>query len=90
MKEKLNDVTVEAEAGGGMVQVVATAGRQIKRIKLDPEVLKDAEMAEDLITSAVNKALEKADAASREALAEVTNSMLPGGIPGFDPSKLGL
>lgn len=92
LKEQLNDVTVEAEVGGGMVRVVATANRQLKSIHLDPEVLKDKEMAEDLILAAVNKALEKGDEKGREEMQRITAQMLPNlpNIPGMDLSKLGL
>jgi DNA-binding YbaB/EbfC family protein len=67
-QEGLNEVIVEAEAGGGMVKVKANGNKQIVSIKMDNDVVdpSDKEMLEDLIVAGVNKALEKAEAASKE------------------------
>jgi DNA-binding YbaB/EbfC family protein len=92
-QEGLNDVVVEAEAGGGMVKVKANGNKQIVSIEMDKDVVdpEDKEMLEDLIVAGVNKALEKADEASKEKMQEMYKGMIPGGgIPGMDMSKLGL
>ncbi|MDR9416571.1 MAG: YbaB/EbfC family nucleoid-associated protein [Gracilimonas sp.] len=92
-QEGLNDVIVEAEAGGGMVKVKANGNKQIVSIEMDDDVVdpQDKEMLEDLIVAGVNKALEKADEASKEKMQEMYKGMIPGGgIPGMDMSKLGL
>ncbi|HBQ60062.1 MAG TPA: hypothetical protein DD671_10690 [Balneolaceae bacterium] len=92
-QEGLNDVIVEAEAGGGMVKVKANGNKQIVSIDMDEDVVDpaDKEMLEDLIVAGVNKALEKAEEASKEKMQEMYKGMIPGGgIPGMDMSKLGL
>lgn len=92
-QEGLNDVIVEAEAGGGMVKVKANGNKQIVSIEMDSDVVDpaDKEMLEDLIVAGVNKALEKAEAASKEKMQEMYKGMIPGGgIAGMDMSKLGL
>jgi len=92
-QEGLNDVIVEAEAGGGMVKVKANGNKQIVSIEMDKDVVdpQDKEMLEDLIVAGVNKALEKTDAASKEKMQEMYKGMIPGGgIPGMDMSKFGL
>lgn len=92
-QEGLNDVIVEAEAGGGMVKVKANGNKQIVSITMDDDVVDpaDKEMLEDLIVAGVNKALEKADEASKEKMQEMYKGMIPGGgIPGMDMSKFGL
>ena len=92
-QEGLNDVVVEAEAGGGMVKVKANGNKQIVSIEMDKDVVdpEDKEMLEDLIVAGVNKALEKADEASKEKMQEMYKGMIPGGgIPGMDMSKFGL
>ena len=92
-QEGLNDVIVEAEAGGGMVKVKANGNKQIVSIEMDNDVVdpEDKEMLEDLIVAGVNKALEKAETASKEKMQEMYKNMMPGGgIPGMDMSKLGL
>jgi hypothetical protein len=92
-QEGLNEVIVEAEAGGGMVKVKANGNKQIVSIEMDDDVVDpaDKEMLEDLIVAGVNKALEKAEEASKEKMQEMYKNMMPGGgIPGMDMSKFGL
>jgi len=93
-QEELEKIIVQAEAGGGMVKVKANGKRQVISIELDEEVVDpdDMEMMEDLIVAGVNKALDKAEEASKEKMQEAYKGMIPGGgnIPGFDLSKLGL
>ncbi|MDZ7808414.1 MAG: YbaB/EbfC family nucleoid-associated protein [Gracilimonas sp.] len=92
-QEGLKEVIVEAEAGGGMVKVKANGNKQIVSIEMDDDVVDpaDKEMLEDLIVAGVNKALEKAEEASKEKMQDMYKNMMPGGgIPGMDMSKLGL
>jgi DNA-binding YbaB/EbfC family protein len=92
-QEGLNEVIVEAEAGGGMVKVKANGNKQIVAIEMDNDVVdpSDKEMLEDLIVAGVNKALEKAEEASKEKMQDMYKNMMPGGgIPGMDMSKFGL
>jgi nucleoid-associated protein EbfC len=93
VQQELEQLEVEAEAGGGMVKVTANGKRKVLSIKLDKDVIDpdDAEMLEDLVVAGVNKALDKAEEASKEKMQETYKGMLPGGgIPGMDLSKLGL
>ncbi|MFP5344852.1 MAG: YbaB/EbfC family nucleoid-associated protein, partial [Gammaproteobacteria bacterium] len=54
-QEELAALEVPGESGGGMVRVVMTGRYDIKRVTLDPELLKDdKEIIEDLIAAAVN------------------------------------
>ncbi|MDX1907860.1 MAG: YbaB/EbfC family nucleoid-associated protein [Bacteroidia bacterium] len=91
VKDSLEDIVVEAEAGGGMVRVTANANRRILKMTIDPDVVdkNDTELMADLITAAVNKALDKAEVRGREELERVTKGMMPN-IPGLDLSALGL
>ncbi|NBC64461.1 MAG: YbaB/EbfC family nucleoid-associated protein [Bacteroidetes bacterium] len=93
VQDRLGELTVQAEAGGGMVKVTANGNRKIVSIDLDKDVIdpEDKEMVEDLVVAGVNKALEKAEDAAKEKMQEVYKDILPGGgIPGMDMSKLGL
>lgn len=89
VKQQLQHLEVEAEAGGGMVKVTANGNREITSIKLDKDIIDpdDTEMLEDLVIAGVNQALKKAEEAGQEKMSEITKGMLPGGI---DPSSLGL
>lgn len=92
-QEGLSELVVEAEAGGGMVKVKANGNKKIISITMDEDVVdpSDKEMLEDLIVAGVNKALEKAEEASKEKMQEMYKGMIPGGgIPGMDLSKFGL
>ena len=91
VKEQLEDITVESEAGGGMVRVIANGNRKVLKIHIDPDIIDkdDPEIMSDLITAAVNKALDKAETRGREEIEGVTKGMLPN-IPGLDLGKMGL
>ena len=91
VKEQLEDITVESEAGGGMVRVTANGNRKVLKIHIDPDIIDkdDPEIMSDLITAAVNKALDKAEIRGREEIDGVTKGMLPN-IPGLDLGKMGL
>ncbi len=92
-QEKLANVVVDADAGGGMVKVTANGKREIIRIEIDKDVVdpNDKEMLEDLVVAGVNKALAKAEETAKAKMQDVYKDMLPGGgIPGMDLSKFGL
>ncbi len=92
-QEKLGEVTVEADAGGGMVNVKANGKREVLSIEIDKDMVdpNDKEMLEDLVVAAVNKALEKAEEAGKQKMQDVYKDMMPGGgLPGMDLSKFGL
>lgn len=92
-QEKLAEVIVEADAGGGMVKVKANGKREIINIELDKDVIdpEDKEMLEDLVVAGINKALEKAEEAAKDKMQDIYKDLLPGGgIPGMDMSKFGL
>src|SRR5438874_11483184 len=61
-QEELEQETVEASAGGGMVTVKATGALEITEIKIDPKAIDpdDPELLEDTVLAAVNEALRSA------------------------------
>ncbi len=86
MQKNLETVEVTGAAGGGMVKVKATAAQKILSVEIDPAVLdEDKDMLQDLITAAVNSALDKAkEAAATKASSLLPPGMMPpGGIPGL-------
>ena len=85
IQNQLADMVIDAEAGGGMVSVKVNGKQEILQINIDPEAMKeDKEMLEDLIISAVNKALTKAQTHSQEKMNNITGGMISGlKIPGI-------
>jgi nucleoid-associated protein EbfC len=77
IKEELAFIEVEASAGGKAVSVVATCDMKIKKVTLDPEMLKsaDATMLEDLVLAACNSALDKARDTATAKMNEATGGM---------------
>ena len=80
-KEELKENTVEASAGNDKVTAVANGARELVRVTIDPELLKeeDLEMVQDLIVAASNAALNKASEMVDEELEKVTGGLkIPG------------
>ena len=82
MQEKQEAVAkkeIETSAGGGAVKVKATGDKVIKEIILEKEVVNadDVEMLQDLILTAVNEALNKADTMMQAELGSM-NMNIPG------------
>src|SRR5437763_17056649 len=88
LMERLGHLTVEGQAGGGMVTVTMTGKFTVKSYRLSDEALalKDKEMLEDLLAAATTQALEKAKQLLRdEAQKAATEAGLPPmfAIPGL-------
>jgi nucleoid-associated protein EbfC len=82
LQKQMAELKVEATAGGGMVTVVMSGGKQLLSLKIDPEAVskEDVEMLQDLILAAVNDAQRKVD----EAIQQNMGGMMGGlKIPGL-------
>ena len=74
-------LVIEASSGGGMVKVEMDGQKQLRSLKIDPEVVDkaDVEMLQDLVLAAVNEASRKVDEAIQEKVGGLTGGMkLPG------------
>jgi DNA-binding YbaB/EbfC family protein len=81
VQEELANLEVTGNAGGGMVEVTLSGRMECRKVRVDPSVLSDPEMAEDLIAAAFNDAVNKANAASQEKMGAATAGMaLPPGM----------
>lgn len=60
-QQDLEEQVVDGSSGGGAVSIALTGGMKVQSLKIDPEVVDPAEveMLEDLVTAAVNEALQK-------------------------------
>ena len=80
-QEELANLEVTGSAGGGMVSVTLTGAKECRKVRIDPSVLSDPEMAEDLIAAAFNDAVNKIDAESKNKMGAATAGMqLPPGM----------
>ena len=81
VQEELARAEVTGAAGGGMVSVTITGRMECRKVRIDPSVLTDPEMTEDLVAAAFNDAVNKANAISQEKLGAATAGMpMPPGM----------
>ena len=79
----LESMTVEGEAGAGLVKVTATAKGELTGLSIDPSIFSpdDKEVAEDLILAAIKDAQSRAAELSQTEMAKVTEGLnLPPGM----------
>ncbi|MEI7026451.1 YbaB/EbfC family nucleoid-associated protein [Paenibacillus sp. y28] len=81
-QEELATKTVEGSAGGGVVTVVVNGHRKLESITIKPEAVDpdDVEMLQDLVLSAVNDAMTKAEELANKDMGRFTGGM---NIPGL-------
>ena len=81
VQDSLGDIEVEGSAGAGMVKLTMTCKHDVRRVVIDPSVMDDKDMLEDLIAAAVNDAVRKVETTTQEKMAGFTAGLnLP---PGF-------
>ena len=80
-QEELASLEVTGSAGGGMVSVTRSGTKECRKVRIDPSVLSDPEMAEDLLAAAFNDASNKVDAESKAKMGAATAGMpIPPGM----------
>jgi len=82
MQESLGSIEVEGQSGAGMVKVQMTCKYEVKRVAIDPLLVKDdREMLEDLIVAAFNDGARRVEATVAEKMAGMTAGLgLPAGF----------
>jgi DNA-binding YbaB/EbfC family protein len=81
LQAEIAAISVQATAGGGAVTVEMDGQKQLKSLRIDPEVVNrdDVEMLQDLVLSAVNEAARQVEAAIQEKVGGLTGGLkLPG------------
>jgi nucleoid-associated protein EbfC len=83
LEKQMDELSVEASAGGGMVTVKMNGQKQLTEVRIEPEVFKgkDQEMLQELFLSAVNEAARRIDEALSTQMKDIAAS---------SPSILGL
>ena len=81
-QEELQDATVEATAGGGVVKAVVSGKMRLDSLTIDPEAVSpdDVEMLQDLVLAAVNEGMEKAQEMASSRMSALTGGL---NIPGL-------
>jgi DNA-binding YbaB/EbfC family protein len=76
-QEELEHEYLTITAGGGAVTVEISGQQRIKSIKLDPEILNpdDAEVIQEMLTTAVNQAIEQSQALSAKRMEEISSGV---------------
>lgn len=78
-QEETGKKEIETSVGGGMVTVRATCSGELVSVKIDPAVLEDVDMLQDLILSAVNEVLKQGKDAMQAEMSQITGGMkIPG------------
>ena len=84
-QSQLAELVIGADSGGGMVSVKVNGKQEIIELNIDTDAMsEDKEMLEDLIISALNKALSKSKSDSQEKMNSIAGGMMGGmKIPGL-------
>ncbi|MCR3758978.1 YbaB/EbfC family nucleoid-associated protein [Clostridium felsineum] len=82
MQKEIETKEFTATVGGGAVSATVSGKKEITEIKINPEVVDpdDVEMLQDLILSACNEALKKAEQETSGEMKKLTGGL---NIPGF-------
>ena len=86
VQDELARLEVEGQSGGGLVKVTLDGKGEVKKVHIDPSLMKpdDGEILEDLVVAAAADAKAKADAIMQSKMAEVTSGLpLPPGMKLF-------
>ena len=81
-QSELAEKTVEVEAGGGKVKVVANGAGEVVSIKINKEIVdpNDVEFLEEVVLSGVQNAIEKGKEVAQSEMTKITGGL---GIPGL-------
>ncbi|PTS95077.1 hypothetical protein DBR11_21975 [Pedobacter sp. HMWF019] len=84
IKKRLDTISVYGEVEGGAIKVTATGNKAITAVEIKEEFFKEAdkEELEELLLTAINKALTQADQVSAAEMQSATQGML-GGLGGM-------
>jgi hypothetical protein len=82
VQEEVAKAEVLGESGAGMIKITMNGRHDVSKVDIDPSVMEeDKELLEDLLAAAVNDAVRKVEANSKEKMEEATAGLnLP---PGF-------
>ncbi len=76
VQKQLEKIVAYGEAGGGMVKVSVSGKQKMLSLTIDPDIMDDVEMVQDLVLAAVNNALDEAGRLAQEEISKVTGGMM--------------
>lgn len=79
-QKELAELEVHGESGAGLVKVVMTGKHDIKSVSIDPTLMDDKEMLEDLIAAAVNDANRKLEKITADKMGAATAGLPMDGL----------
>lgn len=80
-QEELGVATVEGSAGGGAVTITITGHMAVQAVKIDKDAVdpEDVETLEEMVLTAVNDAVQKAQALASQRMGAITGGLkIPG------------
>ena len=82
MQEELENATVQASVGGGVVTVVVSGKMRVESLTIQPEVVSpdDVELLQELVQAAVNEGIEEAQQMVSSRMSALTGGL---NIPGL-------
>jgi DNA-binding YbaB/EbfC family protein len=83
IQAELAETEVEGSAGGGVVRAVVTGKQSLVSVTIDPSAVDadDVEMLQDLVTAAVNEALDASRRVAEQKMGALTS--MTGGLGGL-------
>jgi nucleoid-associated protein EbfC len=81
-QSEIANIEVLGESGGGLITIIMTGKREVRKVSIDPSLLADdKDMLEDLVAAAINDAVHKVNKMKKEKMQSVTAGIpIP---PGF-------
>ncbi|RDE51389.1 MAG: YbaB/EbfC family nucleoid-associated protein [Candidatus Accumulibacter meliphilus] len=80
-QHELAQLEVEGQSGAGMVKILMTCNHNVRRVSIDPSVMDDKEMLEDLVAAALNDGIRRAEELSQERMSGFSAGLnLPPGM----------
>lgn len=76
VQKQLEKLVAYGEAGGGMVKVSVSGKQKLLSLTIDPDIMDDLEMVQDLVLAAANNALDESARLAQEEISKVTGGMI--------------
>jgi len=77
-KKQLNSKLIDVEVEGGAIKITVNGNKKITNIQINDSLMTDKEALEDLLLTAVNKALDKAETFFDDEMKNVAKGVIPG------------